>query len=231
MRNNNETNYNPYGMFGRVLFLGAHADDIELGAGGFAALLCKQKQDVKFTICSTEGYKPGTTLIQRSVAREQEAYNAAAKLGISRENVHFLECHVGSIQFNLETINKIEKIIHSFNPTTIVTHWPHDTHQDHINAAKAAVAAGRHVQNILFWEPLFPSGRSSTQPFIPQLYVDISAVLPQKKLALTCHVSQYKKYQSLGFDWLEAIEIRAKQRGLEVTRKYCETFFIERIQI
>jgi len=80
------------------------------------------------------------------------------------------------------------------------------------------------------WEPIFPSGRFSTIPFAPQLYVDISAYVDHKIKSLESHESQVQKFSKLNVKWIEGIIARAKFRGFECQADYAETFFVYRMK-
>src|SRR5271163_3968538 len=58
----------------RILFIGAHCDDIEIGCGGTAAKLAAMGRSVAFAIAADCG-----------AGRRAEAIEAAAKLGLKEE--------------------------------------------------------------------------------------------------------------------------------------------------
>jgi LmbE family N-acetylglucosaminyl deacetylase len=108
----------------RVLCLGAHSDDIEIGAGGTLLQLGKQVPDLEvwWVVFSAPG------------ARADEARRSAADF---LDQVKVKEVKIGSFResyFPSEwpAIKEwFETIKAQFNPDVIFTHYRDDRHQDH----------------------------------------------------------------------------------------------------
>jgi len=215
----------------RFLAIGAHFDDIEIGAGGFLALEQDRGNIIKAVIVADGDYDSlkGEKIRTKHTARE-EGIKAFTHLGLNMADVECLEYPETKIPYDKEIICAIERIINDFNPDIILTHWVHDTHQDHINTAMSVISAARYKYSLLMWEPVFPSGRLSTIPFAPHLYVDISAYIDNKIKALESHKSQVHKFTKLNVKWIEGIVARAKFRGFECQADYAETFFVYRMK-
>jgi len=75
----------------KVLFVGAHPDDIEGSAGGLIALLKAQSTDIYYIIVTNgdKGYAKDFDMTSPQLAylRQNESYNAAAVLGVPKEKV------------------------------------------------------------------------------------------------------------------------------------------------
>ncbi len=215
----------------KILCIGAHFDDIEIGAGGFVARAKKSGSQVKLIIVGNGEYTTlsGESIRTKEVAQD-EGINAGKHLGIEKEDIIYLNYPEGSIPYDKEIIGRIETLIKDFSPDLIITHWYHDTHQDHINVASAVVSAARYFDNLLMWEPIFPSGRHSPIPFVPQFYIDISDFTNQKRLALESHFSQVKKFEHNGISWVNGIMARAQYRGFECQSGYAEVFYVYRMK-
>jgi LmbE family N-acetylglucosaminyl deacetylase len=216
----------------RFLAIGAHFDDIEIGAGGFLALEQSRGAIIKTIVVADGDYDSlqGQKIRTKNIAREEGA-RAFACLGLDKAEQECLGYPETQIPYDKEIICALEKIINDFNPDIILTHWPHDTHQDHINTAMSVIAAARYRYSLLMWEPIFPSGRFSTVPFAPQLYVDISAYIDKKIKALESHETQVSKFTDLNVKWIEGIIARARFRGFECQSDYAETFFVYRMKV
>lgn len=65
---------------GRILFVGAHCDDIEIGCGGTAAKFAASGHPIAFAIATPD--RGGA----KEEERRTEATNAAAQLGLSEAN-------------------------------------------------------------------------------------------------------------------------------------------------
>lgn len=215
----------------RILAIGAHFDDIEIGAGGFLALEHDRGNVIKTIVIADGDYSSleGKKIRTKHIAQE-EGMRALAHLGLDETEMECFGYPETQIPYNKESICAIEKIINNFNPDVILTHWVHDTHQDHINTAMSVIAAARYRYSLLMWEPIFPSGRFSTIPFAPQLYVDVSAYIDNKIKALESHESQVRKFAKLNVKWIEGVVARAKFRGFECQAEYAETFFVYRMK-
>lgn len=180
-------------VFGsRVMFVGAHPDDVELNAGG---LMARLRHAGAYTM---------EVLLSASAPRWYEVVHAQRALGF--ESLHSM-INLGGKDTQLidsrhHLIKRLEECVHQFEPTSVVTHFYGDTHQDHSQAYVITVAACRSVRNLLMYKPTFPSGRSDV-PFHPTLYVDFTEHAPRKVKALEAFESQMPKYG--GHQWVESV--------------------------
>jgi LmbE family N-acetylglucosaminyl deacetylase len=110
-------------MFARPLFIGAHADDIELFAGGTVARFADVARMLVFSMHGG----------QRASNRD-EIVEAASRLGINPERVRsydFPACQVAPASF-VDFREKFAEIMRSFPETTVaITHQSGDSNQDH----------------------------------------------------------------------------------------------------
>jgi LmbE family N-acetylglucosaminyl deacetylase len=214
------------GAFLRTLFVGAHLDDIELAAGGTAARLCALGAQVRWLVLSDSGYASfdGRTHRRSDVALA-EGRAAAKVLGVEALTVR--DFPAKDIENDSRAVEAIEAVIEEFDPTTVFTHWPFDTHRSHANTALATIAAARRRNSILMYEPITPSGRSYVG-FKPQAYVAIDGVVELKEAALRCHASEYGKY---GEAWIEGMLARARYRGFEMAARFGEAFEVLRLEL
>ena len=195
----------------KVLVVGAHPDDIELGAAGTIARHIKQGDEVIFLILSY-GEK---TADKRE--RMKEALMSAKTLNV--ENVEFAGFLDTQIPNGIETIMFIENMIDKYHPQRVYTHCAKDTHQDHRTVAHTTISAARRVPEIYSYEsPL-------THPnFNPQYFVDITDTLSLKLEALNNFSSQSNK----NYLKAEAIAGLAKFRGFQAGVLYAEAFEVIR---
>jgi LmbE family N-acetylglucosaminyl deacetylase len=196
-----------------ILAVGAHPDDIELGAGGTIARHVIEGDSVYFLVL-TYGEKGGGI----KEIRKSEALESAKILNV--KSVIFAEIPDTRVTDGPETISKIEEVIKEIKPDRVYTHSPKDFHQDHRNAALATFSAARRVSEILSYESPF------TQPsFTPQLYVEITNTINLKIQALKKFHSQYNKV----YLKIDAIKGLAKFRGHQAGVKYAEAFEVLRM--
>lgn len=203
----------------KILFIGSHADDIELGCGGTLRRAINKGHIVKCIYTSQSDYTDsnGDTLRNREMVIS-ELEQSLKILGV--DDYKELDFPAKDIPYNSEIVSEIDKVLEEFKPDLVFTHWPFDTHQSHRNTSLSTISSVRNLNNILMYEPFPPSGRSYIT-FRPQIYIDISDTIDTKMEAIKAHKSQLDKY---GQEWLESIVGRAKMRGYEARTKYAEAF-------
>src|SRR5438046_10551978 len=108
----------------RVLFLGAHSDDIESGCGGTVLRMIEQSKSIEFywLVLSSEPRR----------AKEAES-SANAFLGRARKKTVVMKSFRDGFLPYLgppvkECFEELKKV---FTPDVIFTHCRHDLHQDH----------------------------------------------------------------------------------------------------
>ncbi len=212
----------------KILAIGAHADDIEIGCGGTIARAIKNGHSVKILITSDSVYNNyDGTVLRTEDDIKKEVFPAIETLGVKKSNFSILKFPNKDVPYNSQIVESLNKIMDEYKPDLILTHWTFDTHQDHRNTALATISAARNFNNILMYEPFPPSGRSY-MAYRPQVYIDITDNIDNKIKAIKAHKSQLLKY---GEDWIESIKGRAKMRGYESNVKYAETFELVRYML
>jgi len=162
--------------FERILAIGPHPDDIELGCFGTLARYKSLGSQISFVVL-TYGGKNGEENV-----RKQEAESAASILGAK---IYYGELEDTKISDGFDTIKVLEKAIFGFKPTVIIANSVKDTHQDHRNASRAAVSASRFVPTVLFYQT-----PSSSRDFDPKFFVDVTDFIDIKTKAVNIHKSQ-----------------------------------------
>jgi len=164
--------------FDRVMAIGPHSDDIELGCFGTMVRLKSKGSKVAFCVLSA-GEVGGNP-----EQRKKETIESAKKVGAK---LYFGNLPDTKISEGHPSIGFIELCIEDFKPTTIFINSPNDSHQDHRNAANAAISAARFVPIVLFYQT-----PSSTRRFNSELYIDITEHIKEKIEAVKIHKSQGK---------------------------------------
>jgi len=164
--------------FKRIMAIGPHPDDIELGCFGTLAKFKSMGGDLAFVVLTLGGNKGMPEI------RQQEAITSAK---IVNAKIYFGNFTDTKISEGIETISFIEKCIADFKPTAIFINSHNDTHQDHRNASKAAISASKFIPIVLFYQT-----PSSTRFFNPQIYIDITNYIDKKIKAVRIHKSQGK---------------------------------------
>lgn len=167
----------------KVLAIGAHPDDIEIGCGGTLAKHRARDDSVMILVlsCGSAGGDPAV--------RTEEGRRSADLMGAT---IKLCDLPDTLIPENGETIAAIHEALSTFCPTHIYTHSLHDTHQDHRNVYHATIAAARGTPNIYCYQ-----SPSSTVDFRPNRFVDISNHIEQKLAIIAFHESQTARRANL----------------------------------
>jgi LmbE family N-acetylglucosaminyl deacetylase len=164
----------------RILAIGAHPDDIELGCGATLALFKKKGHKVYFLVL-TKGEASGNPIERLKECKQSAKAICADKLFIGN-------LRDTKISDGVETIMAIERCIDEIKPQIIFAHSPKDGHQDHRNAGMASLSAARNSRKVLLFE-----SPAALRDFCPQLFVDVSLTFDSKLKALEAFGSQIEK--------------------------------------
>lgn len=108
----------------RILCLGAHSDDIEIGCGGTILRLLESSDQIEFywiVFCSNP-----------ERAREAESSARAFLRRVKRKTIVVKSFRDGFLPYiGAPVKDAFEELKRAFNPDLIFTHFRHDLHQDH----------------------------------------------------------------------------------------------------
>ena len=201
----------------KVVCVGGHPDDPESGCAGTLMRYTELGHSVTI-IYLTRGERgiSGKSLDEAARIRSAEC-EAACKI-MGAKPVFFGQID-GATELNKTHVDAMTKLLTAENPDVLFTHWPIDTHMDHQVASMLTIRACMglpQMPHLYFFEV---NSGSQSQGFFPNTYVDISAVLEQKKNALFAHVSQ----NGQGI-WKDHHEIITSWRGREAGVTAAEAF-------
>lgn len=195
----------------RVLAVGAHPDDIELGCGGALLAHRMRGDDVTLLVMTTGEEGPQDA---RSRIGEQE--DAAGLLGASLLWGGFRD---GAVPMDRSAVNVVQDAIEASGADLVYGHAASDTHQDHRATSAAVLAATRRASRVLLFES------PTTVTFAPVLYVDVAGLVEAKLDLLRAHMSQVLKN---GLVDLDALEAQARYHGFRARVRHAEAFETER---
>ncbi|MCC2321461.1 PIG-L family deacetylase [Cellulomonas xiejunii] len=176
----------------RILAVGAHPDDVEIGAGATLAAHGAAGDDLVILTLSGGAVGGSTTV------RQAEAAAAAAVVGARLIHLDFPDTHLVPAE---GIITAIERTIEEVQPDRIYTHSAHDRHQDHRAVHEAVEIAARQVPNVwCFQSP------SSTVAFAPNRFVDVAGFVDTKLQMLAAYESQAHR------DYMRPDMVRATTR-------------------
>lgn len=163
----------------RVLAIGAHPDDVEIGCGG--ALLEHRRRGDDLTILTLSHGQvggPGTL-------RTGESMLAARSLGA---RLLLADLPDTRIDPGVDTIRLVEEVIRDVDPSVIYVHSRHDNHQDHRAVHAAVIPAARRVPRIYAYQ-----SPSATNDFDPTKFVPIDTVMTAKVELLSLFATQNER--------------------------------------
>ncbi len=198
----------------RVAFIGAHPDDIELGAGALIAQLAA-KIDIRCVTLSDNQKNPKL----KDLVSEHHASMTA--LGVKREQVilgqfdtrHFPHQRQEILEF-LISFNR------DFRPELVFTHTLADIHQDHKTVTEECLRAYRGT-TVLGFDVL-----RSSYGFFPHFLVGVSEEDVAKKLKA---LAAYQTYSSKYYFDPEITRATLIRHGALAERPFAEGFDILRV--
>jgi two-component system, NtrC family, response regulator HydG len=173
-----------------VLAIGAHPDDVEIGAAG--ALLMHRGLGHEVSILTLSRGARGGTEATRATESEKAAHAIGATLYL--EDLQDTRIAEGD-----PTIGVISNVVEAVRPTVVYTHSLHDVHQDHRNTHRAAMVAIRQVRRVYCFQ-----SPSATVDFRPTRFVSIDDHLEGKIEAIQAFTSQVEIRAYLERDLIES---------------------------
>ena len=158
----------------RVLAIGAHPDDVEIGAGG--TLLVHHRLGDAVSILTLSRGAPGGGRAAWEARRAAEIIGADLYLG------ELEDTHIGEGE---DTIAAVSRVVARIQPTVVYTHSLHDVHTDHRNTHRAVMAAVPGVSRVYCFQ-----SPSATVDFRPSLFVAIDADIDRKLAAIGAFATQ-----------------------------------------
>jgi two-component system, NtrC family, response regulator HydG len=160
-----------------VLAIGAHPDDVEIGAAG--TLLAHHAAGDRVAILTLSRGAAGGEQARRAA----EAQNSADVIGA---RLFLDDLEDTAVREGNPTIGVIDKVIAEVQPTIVYTHSAHDVHQDHRNTHRAVMVAARRVGSVLCFQ-----SPSATVDFRPTHFVPIDSHVDGKIQAIKAFDSQF----------------------------------------
>jgi len=195
----------------RVLAIGAHPDDIEIGCGATLAKYAAYGHEI-FLYILTDGSAGGSS-------RERRKEQKASQEIMQAKDVFWGDYEDTRIQVNKAIITAFEDIVKKVTPDLILVNYSEDTHQDHRHTAAITISATRYIRNVLFYET------PTTQQFQPSVYVDIGdKFLKIKEKLLQAHASQVTKTNITDLSIIDIACSNARFRGVQARVPYAEAF-------
>jgi len=200
----------------RVLFLGAHPDDIELGCGGLLHhIVTRTDADVLCVTLSDNQKNPDLKSVK------DEHFASMQILGVPREKILFgpfiTRVFPDARQEILEYFIKLRR---DFKPDLIFVHSKDDIHQDHNVMTEEALRAYRGI-TVLGFDVV-----RSSYGFFPHFIVEVTEEDVNKKIEA---LSQYETYRDRYYFNAELTRSIMVRHGALAECPFAEGFDILRI--
>lgn len=198
-----------------ILCLGAHCDDIEIGAGGTLLKIFEEYQinSVKWVVFTS------------NETRKVEANTSATRFLEKIENKEILiyANRDGFLPFMAAEVKEtFEKIKGEFVPDIIFTHYRNDRHQDHRLVSDLTWNTWRSHQILEYEIPKYDGDMGNPNLYVPLQEKHISL---KNKILMESFESQVCKH------WFDEDTFNAlpRLRGIESASKYAEAFYARKV--
>lgn len=189
-----------------VMVFSPHQDDETFGCGGMISQKCEQgiQVSVVFLTNGSGGNSSAEYLRDQIIKiRQEESLTALNILGVTRENIHFLDQEDGNLQKlnhqqRKDLVLQIVKLINQYQPGEIYVPHHQDCHQDHeatYDLVKEAIREAKIIVRFLeypiwlFWRsPLFILLKP--QDLVKSYRYSIASVQEKKSQAIAAYSSQ-----------------------------------------
>jgi len=198
----------------RVLFLGAHPDDIELGCGALLHHIVRHT-DVLCVTLSDNQNNPDLKNVK------EEHYESMGVLGVPKEKIVLGPFTTRVFpEARQEILEYFLKLRREFAPDLIFVHSRQDVHQDHLTMTDEALRAFRGI-TVLGFDVV-----RSSYGFFPHFLVEVTEEDVNKKIEALSKYETYRDRYYFNRDLTRSIMVR---HGALAERPFAEGFDILRI--
>jgi LmbE family N-acetylglucosaminyl deacetylase len=201
----------------KILCLGAHADDIEIGCGGTVLQLLSSQRTLEFF----------WIVFSSSSEREREARNSAALFldQAERKEVIVKDFRDGFFPYDGARIKEFfEELKKRIAPDLIFTHYRDDRHQDHRTISDLTWNTWRDHLILEYEIPKYDGDLGS-----PNFFVPLGREVCDRKIKYICDVFQTQSNKA----WLteDTFQALLRIRGVECAArdKYAEAFYSRKL--
>jgi LmbE family N-acetylglucosaminyl deacetylase len=208
---------NPVERARRILCLGAHSDDLEIGCGGTVLKLAAGRRPPEIT----------WVVFSSGAERDREAHESAALFlkGIKKRRVIVKNFRNSFFPYIAGEIKEFfEKLKNQFSPDLILTHCRHDLHQDHRLLCDLTWNTFRNHLILEYEIPKYDGDLGSPNCFVP-----LDRRICRRKIEFICRVFRTQR----GKHWFspDAFEALMRLRGVEsaAPQKFAEAFYCRKL--
>lgn len=204
-------------MFNRILVVGPHADDGEIGCGGTMARLAEENIDVFYYALSI-----AEESVPQSFPKDvlsYEFYESIKRLGLDEHKCETFRYKVRNFdKSRQEILDLFIDFRNEIHPDLVIVPSTKDTHQDHNVVTKEATRAFKRKCSILGFESPRNNINSDNNNFFIRLN---KKHISRKVNAVGQYKSQDHRYTT---NVLEFVKALATVRGEQVDTNFAEAF-------
>ena len=216
-----------------ILAIGAHPGDVEIMCAGTLLKYREQGHSIflALTTSGNAGSDDYSSREETAQVREQEQLDAAGRYGAA---VRFLRFDEGAVYDCAQLRRAMLTAIRWANPDVILTHAPWDADADRgttgrmVTQVLLSVGGKQHPADLPPIEKapqVFFCDTFAGLGFLPEVYVDISAQMPEKQAVLKLFRSQQSRLKKRGVEDLgELCGDLARYRGFQAACGCAEAF-------
>ena len=165
------------------MFVGAHADDVEIGCGGTIFKLTSLGWKVSIVVMTDDA------ICSQRAMRRKEAISSALHLGVHNDQVHFLDFSDGYLVENSDSVSRTRKLFRNIGPIDLVfVHTTADSHGDH-RACAGIIRAALRSTLVLGYAV---TNSVALSDFRPKVFFDITNHRVRKQQALRKYETQIR---------------------------------------
>lgn len=201
----------------KILCVGAHCDDIEIGCGGTILKILEsgKKVEIRWVILSSVS------------ERQKEAKECAARFldGAGESKIEIFSFRDGYFPYNGGRIkDEFETFSKAFNPDVIFTHFHADAHQDHRLVNQLTWNCFRNHVILEYEIPKYDGDLGR-----PNAYVELSAILAKKKINLI--INGFQSQANKHWFSAETFQAALRIRGVEcrASEGFAEAFYCRKL--
>lgn len=200
----------------RILAIGAHFDDVELGCGGTLLKHRDNGDELHILVVTHSEYENKVKKhLRRREAAMAEGLQSAARLGA---RLHTMNLPTTTLTSSEAFVLQISEYVDAVAPDRVYTHRPEDTHGDHAAVGHASLRACRRCNDIFLYRS---NWFTIDAPDYDNFFVDITAHLEEKKELIGYFVSELEQ---VGDEWINFVEQQNKSAGYKIGVGFAETF-------
>jgi len=207
--------------YNKILAVGAHPDDVELGCAGTLLKFIAQGAEVDIVVARDDNApKPS---VWRDREKMQSEYHASEKVLGTKFNILPNPTDKDGrpiLTWNSASVQQMDEVVRAKNYDLIITHSPGDHHQDHQNTYAIVNSSLRRYRGEFWCMEGGPYSNKNKQ-FCPTVFVDITNHIDKKLKSIKCYDSYFDE------TLLHNIKGLAAYRGQMLGVQYAEAFELQ----